>query len=591
MLGLGAACSRGSAGAPALSAWLPPEAVLAVEISQPELLLNPILSQEFSNAVVALPGWQAKTDTAQFRQLTFMVQLAEIQLRCDWRTALRRLTSGGIGFGLGPAGTTLLAVDAQDKEILEQLNKTVMTMAGGASAKAAARSAPVEYHGVNGWSLGPKEAHAIVENRLLISNDPETLKRAVDLRADAKAPTLAGSAAYQEAGKAIAADAIGKIFIDLRALKQTPKFKKALTDSRSAMSVLLGADVRNALDTANWLAIGIGVKGGHLTFQMVTDGKAAKAGEAAGFATPARAEDGIWPNLKVEGGIAAATFYRDLHGFYAGKDELFPERTSGLIFFENMMGIYFSGLNLAEEVLAETHPEIRLVVARQRYGELGTPNPQVPAFAVIFRLKHPQQFGEVVEEAWQKALGMYNFTSGQKAQPGMVIDREPYRDGKISVAAFRKPRQAGGSLDVGYNFRPSLAQRGEYLIMSSTDQLTKQLIDALDQEKAGGAKACHEVNSLIEIEGSQLEAILSANRENLVRQNMVEKGHSQEQAEEDVSNILILAQCMNHASLSLGTEQGRPQAKLDFALGLPNVKGLPKAQAESKTQTASSTPR
>ena len=67
------------------------------------------------------------------------------------------------------------------------------------------------------------------------------------------------------------------------------------------------------------------------------------------------------------GGIAAVSLYRDLHGFYAAKDTLFPERTSGLIFFENMMGIFFTGRDLTDEVLAETEPEIRLVVAEPQY--------------------------------------------------------------------------------------------------------------------------------------------------------------------------------------------------------------------------------
>ena len=41
-----------------------------------------------------------------------------------------------------------------------------------------------------------------------------------------------------------------------------------------------------------------------------------------------------------------------MHKFYAAKDTLFPDRTSGLIFFENMMGIFFSGRDLTDEVLA-----------------------------------------------------------------------------------------------------------------------------------------------------------------------------------------------------------------------------------------------
>ena len=97
------------------------------------------------------------------------------------------------------------------------------------------------------------------------------------------------------------------------------------------------------------------------------------------------------PNLAVPRRIAAVSLYRDLHGFYAAKDDLFPERTSGLIFFENMMGIFFSGRDLTNEVLAETEPEIRVLVAQQEYDEkIGTPETQFPAFAAILRMKDPE---------------------------------------------------------------------------------------------------------------------------------------------------------------------------------------------------------
>jgi hypothetical protein len=101
--------------------------------------------------------------------------------------------------------------------------------------------------------------------------------------------------------------------------------------------------------------------------------------------------DGALPNLSVPRQIAGLSFYRNLHQFYAAKDDLFPQRTSGLIFFENMMGIFFTGRDLTEEVLAELTPEIRLVVAQQEYApEVGTPDPQFPGFALIFGMKPPR---------------------------------------------------------------------------------------------------------------------------------------------------------------------------------------------------------
>ena len=98
------------------------------------------------------------------------------------------------------------------------------------------------------------------------------------------------------------------------------------------------------------------------------------------------------PNLVVPGQIAAVSMYRDLHQFYSAKDELFPDRTSGLIFFENMMGIFFSGKDLTNEVLAQTLPDIRVVVAEQRYDEkTGTPAMKLPGFAVVIQLRDPGQ--------------------------------------------------------------------------------------------------------------------------------------------------------------------------------------------------------
>ena len=91
-----------------------------------------------------------------------------------------------------------------------------------------------------------------------------------------------------------------------------------------------------------------------LAIDVRVDGKVDTTSGPAAFAGPRDSKQGAWPNLAVPRRIAAVSLYRDLHAFYAAKDELFPERTSGLIFFENMMGIFFTGRDLTEEVLAET---------------------------------------------------------------------------------------------------------------------------------------------------------------------------------------------------------------------------------------------
>ncbi len=65
---------------------------------------------------------------------------------------------------------------------------------------------------------------------------------------------------------------------------------------------------------------------------------------------------------------------------------MFPERTSGIIFFENMMGIFFTGRDLTEEVLAETEAGRtgRRCLNRTMRQRWARPQLQFPGFAAVF---------------------------------------------------------------------------------------------------------------------------------------------------------------------------------------------------------------
>jgi hypothetical protein len=233
-----------------------------------------------------------------------------------------------------------------------------------------------------------------------------------------------------------------------------------------------------------------------------------------------------------------------------------------------MMGIFFTGRDLTQEVLAETGPEIRFVVAQQEYDpDIGTPAIQVPAFAAVFRMPHPDKFGRIMEEAWQKAVGLINFTRGQQALPGLIIDRPTHGDTRYTVAYFSASGEGDKSaLDMRFNFRPALAMPGEYLILSSTSALADDLIDALEKETARPNGVTH---SLVELNGTQLASILEANRENLIRQNMVEEGNTREQAEAQIGMILLALEQLAGVKLDVGAKEGVSRAELAIELNLP----------------------
>ena len=559
---------------PSASQWIPQNAILVLEISEPKALLDSVLDPKTTKAVTSLPEYQRLASQQSFGEFMGVLGYLEAMVGSEWKTVLRKVVGGGVTLAADAQGTVRLIVDAEDPQMLEKLHEVLLAIARGEAEKQGQpdRVVSAEYRGVTGWTFGGgDEAHAIVGKRLLLSNKPEGLKAMLDLRANAGGKSLASVPAYQAAQRAAGSDTCATAFVNVGVLKQVPPLKEALGQSSNPLVALLFTGITESVRQSNWLALGLEVEGKTLTLHAAVDGKAIDPSGPSAFALPKEVGKGSLPNLSVPRRIAGLSFYRDLHAFYAAKDELFPERTSGLIFFENMMGIFFSGLDLTDEVLGETEPEVRVVVAQQKYDPaVGTPALQIPAFAAIFRLQDPGNFVEVVEEAWQKAIGLTNFTRGQQAEPGLIIDKPIHADTKFSVAYFRPPEEAGGKqIDARFNYRPSLASVGDYMILSSTDGLARDLIDALKKEIAAAVKPLAGAHSLVEVNAEQLASILGANRDNLVRQNMVDDGSTKEQAETQMDLLITIVKHLGQAKLIMTNPQGRPQATLQLKLNLP----------------------
>ena len=195
---------------------------------------------------------------------------------------------------------------------------------------------------------------------------------------------------------------------------------------------------------------------------------------------------------------------------------------------------------------------------------------QIPAFALIFRLRHPDKFRVVAEEAWQKALGLINFTRGQQGLPGLIIDRTTHGDTTFTVAYFSAADVADKTaLHTRFNFRPALAMRDDFLVLSSTEALARDLLDAVQQEHAGAVQPLSQQHSLAEIDGVRLASMLRVNRDNLVRQNMLEKGHTREQAEAEIDVLLSIAQYFQQVKIGVGGPSTEPRARLQVKLNLP----------------------
>jgi hypothetical protein len=460
-------------------------------------------------------------------------------------------------------------VDSGDEVLLGRLNQVLIQ---GTRDEAAKKGRPdrVTSHQVRGvtvWTFDGKEAHAILGKRLVLASTAEALEAVLDCREHPDRPSLEASGRYRAALQAAGSRAAATAYADLKTLKQDPKVADALSPNVNPLGVLLFAGITETLRQSSWLAVSLQIDGESLWLLALADGK---AGATSTFMFPAEGT-GALPNLTVPRQIAGLSVYRDLHAFYVAKDQLFPERTSGLIFFENMMGIFFSGRDLTEDVFAETCPEVRFVMAAQAYEKaVGTPLVQIPAFALVVRTRHPDEFARVAEEAWQKAVGLTTVTRGQQGEPGLIIDRETYQGIRFSVATNAPGKNDDKAhLPSRFNFSPLLARVGDCFVLASTGGLTRDLIDALIKASKAPAQPLKGTHTLASIDGLQLAALVGANRETLVTQNMVEKGHSRLQVEHHVDALTAIARLLGRATLTGGVRDGLARIELAITLNLP----------------------
>ena len=565
--------SRATAGVAARQDWITQDAVVTVDLARPKELLDLLAGDQLIAFVTSLPAYKEQAAKPNFQELLNFVRFMETALDTDWRDALGKLTGGGITLAVRPDETVILIVDAEDEDMLRRLHEMLLNIARSEAEKKGFpdRVESKRYSGVTAWTFDGKEAHAIIGKRLVMANRPEGLKAILDLRAGAGGESLASNPKYKAAKSQMKSGAVATVFADLQVLKQAPEIAGLLKQQgKNPLAALVFAGIAEAIRDSNRLALGLHIEEQTLICRASIDGNDALRTSPAAFAFPKNKAEGALPNLVVPRRIAAMTLYRDLHQFYAAKDDLFPERTSGLIFFENMMGIFFSGRDITNEVLAQTRPEIRLVVAEQKFDPaIGTPAVELPAFALVLRLRDEEEFDEVAEEAWQKAIGLVNFTRGQQAMPGLIIDRPMHGNTKMTVSYFSTAEiEDKTKLAQRFNIRPTLAMPHDYLILSSTDGLARDLIDAANGGIERQVEPLAQIHSLVEIDGIQLASILEANRHTLVRGDMVEKGRTQEEAEAGIDLLITIAKLCKRLKLGVGMNEGITEAKLEVKLNL-----------------------
>lgn len=525
---------------PALE-WLPQGAVAVLRIEQPAELLDAASRWGLLEALSANPDLR---------------NLERLFEPLGGKSFVSRLTAGGVTVAAYPGDRTVVITEARDAASLEPVHKLAQTLVAlqKNSPKASDRVFYREHPGGASWSFDGKQFFATMGSRLAMSSRADVLKALFQPR-PADFQPLASWAALSEARKRLEGGA-GWLFLNMALLNQEPNFRKALAGDGSALDVIIAGFLRQSLQNAPWAGLALTVQANALQIRGYSGGRLPPA---MAFTAPEPGK-GLLPKLSVPRELASASLWRDLAMFYSARDVIFPERSSAGILFENFMEIFFSGRDLKNEVFARFHPAVRLVVAEQRYDPaVGVPEEPYPAVALVFRVDRPEEFGEVFEEAWQKAIGITNFTRGQQALPGIILDKATHAGITFTYGYFSvRGEKDRSKLPAHFNVRPALARTGPYFILSSTDQLARDLIDAVQREDGRTPPPASAAHTLIEIaSGEQIAALLEANRASYLRQSVLSGGKKPEAAAKEFDNNIALLRRIAGATLSFTSADGQ----------------------------------
>jgi hypothetical protein len=537
-------------------AQLAPETtVVYAEVTNPAPLLDLALSQKTRTLLRNSDAYRKYEQSEKYVQIQAVVGLLEGRLGKTWDAVLRELVGGGVAVCFDPLTQSgFLAVRSRDRELLGKFHSALVELVE-ADAQKNGRPSPAksqEYKGFTGWTFGGGAMHVIVDDLLLISNKADTLRAAIDRYRDPAAKNLAGQAAFAAARAKQQAGTIGWSWVDLAAVKKDPNFEKGLNKrSDNPVAELLLGGVLDALKQASYLTTSISYDAGRLRLKAELPRQASAVSAARGwFFAPQNGE----PALAPSGTIGAFTMFRDLAGLWLARDELFNEAIVAQLAQANtQLGLFFSGRDFGPEVLGELAAPLQLVVARQEYpADAPTPALKLPAFALVLKLKHPDEFSPELTMTYQKTIGIANLTGGQQGRPQLLLSSEEYHGVSISKATYlrdtKAPREGAGP---HYNFSPACARIGDHFVFASSVGMLRQLVDSLEPGHSGAS--LHD-NTGLTVEAAPLAAILRDNKELLVTQNMLKEGHSRSEAETAIQVVLDALAQVDRLRLRLSEE-------------------------------------
>jgi hypothetical protein len=150
-------------------------------------------------------------------------------------------------------------------------------------------------------------------------------------------------------------------------------------------------------------------------------------------------------------------------------------------------------------------------------------------------------------------------------QPQLEMDMEKEAGVQFITSRFLPTEDNADSREaaINYNFSPSVAFAGDRFVLASSADLVRELSRENRSDRDAQDRT---TNTLIQANFGAVRESLRDNREHLISQNMLEKGHSRAAAEGEIDTLLDLMTLVDSAKVQLNRLPDR--LELGVAIGL-----------------------
>ena len=571
---------------------LPTSVIAYAEIISPTAIINTILEHPISHKVQEDPAFEPLMSSKEMNGFKAGVGVFQASIGMRWRKLLGELTQEplSIAFDAETSGVVILT-KASSQELLQRLRATVFSFlrAGNPAGSEDDPIKEAEYKGFEAARINDDVAVAIVGEWLLLTNKPELGKSIIDRYvANAEgAESLAQNPRFVEArtetenDRGAAKD--GWAFVDIEKIRDSgtaDEFYSGKTDNLLA-EVLFGGIVSNMQQTSH-ASFKLLLKQTGITLTLCTPYDQDWIPEERDYFFGPSGEGSAPALVDVPEKVLSLAAYRNMSEMWLRASDLVKESAvDDIDQADSQLNLFLSGQDFGEDFLASFGPEWRVYASRPNFENAKLrPAIKVPAFAIELRMNSPEATAKIMRRLYLNFVGFINIISAMEGQPQFDFDFDEDENTRYLMASFvelpevpiasniSELESPSANGPINYNFSPTLAIQGQRLIISSTSELARTLANAGSNPTEEPKSVAESIrNTVLEVQAKPILDLLSDNFDQLVSQNMLEKGHSREEAENEIGLLLKILEFIEKGEIELSTRGN--VLELSVNIGVP----------------------